>query len=259
MTEEHDDKDRLFVTALARGLTVLSAFRSGESGLSNQELARRTGLPKSTVSRLTYTLTQLGYLSHEADSGFYRLGLAVLELGSVVLASYDVRRAAAPLMREFALSHNVSVSLAMRDGSDMVYLETCRSAARVSVQLTVGSRVPVATTAIGRACYAGLGAVERARLDVELANRYGDEWPAIKNRLDAALTRYRERGYTSSFGEFVPEVMAVGVPLPSPIPGQPPMSLNASGPAALFMPERFEQDIAPALQQMARRIVPGAT
>ncbi|MBI3146507.1 MAG: IclR family transcriptional regulator [Pseudogulbenkiania sp.] len=257
MTEEHD-KDRLFVTALARGLTVLSAFRSGESGLSNQELARRTGLPKSTVSRLTHTLTQLGYLSHEADSGFYRLGLAVLELGSVVLASYDIRRAAAPLMREFALANNVSVSLAMRDGSDMVYLETCRSGARVSVQLTVGSRVPVATTAIGRAYYVGLGATDRARLDGELATRYDGDWPDIKTRLDAALAHYRQHGFTSSFGEFVPEVMAVGVPLPSPIPGQPPMSLNASGPAALFTAERFERDIAPALQEMARRIVPGA-
>jgi hypothetical protein len=58
--QEEDDKDRLFVTALARGLQVLAAFRPGESALSNLEIAKRTGLPKSTVSRLTYTLTTLG-------------------------------------------------------------------------------------------------------------------------------------------------------------------------------------------------------
>ncbi|MDE1714428.1 helix-turn-helix domain-containing protein, partial (plasmid) [Chromobacterium amazonense] len=70
--------DRPFVTALARGLEVLAAFRPGEGALSNQELARRTGLPKSTVSRLSYTLTRLGYLQPEGDGGPYRLGLALL-------------------------------------------------------------------------------------------------------------------------------------------------------------------------------------
>jgi DNA-binding IclR family transcriptional regulator len=149
--QEEDDKDRLFVTALARGLQVMAAFRPGESALSNLEIAKRTGLPKSTVSRLTYTLTTLGYLSQDEHSGFYRLGVALLALGSVVLASYDIRQVAGPLMREFALENNVSISLAMRDGTDMVYLETYRSQSRVSVQLTVGSRVPIATTAIGRA------------------------------------------------------------------------------------------------------------
>ena len=93
------DKDRLFVTALARGLEVLAAFRPGELALSNQELAKRTGLPKSTVSRLSYTLTRLGYLAQDEASGHYRLGLAVLALGSTVLASYDIRQIAGPLMR----------------------------------------------------------------------------------------------------------------------------------------------------------------
>ena len=108
--QEEEGKDRLFVEALARGLRVLSAFRPGESALSNQVLAQRTGLPKSTVSRLTYTLTKLGYLSQDADSGFYRLGLAVLALGSAVLGSYDIRRVASPLMREFALKNSTGIS-----------------------------------------------------------------------------------------------------------------------------------------------------
>ncbi|KZE29709.1 IclR family transcriptional regulator [Crenobacter luteus] len=250
------NKDRFFVTALARGLAVLAAFRPGEAALSNQELTRRTGLPKSTVSRLTYTLTQLGYLSQEADTGYYRLGLAVLALGSAVLSSYDVREVAAPLMREFALRHNVSVSLAMRDGVDMVYLETCRSAARVTVQLTVGSRVPLVTTAIGRAYYAGLSAAERAKLDLELAERYGPEWPGLSDKLAESLADYRDHGYTHSWGEYGPEVLAIGVPLRSPASGQPTMALNASGPALLFTPDALGRDVGPALVELAHRIAP---
>lgn len=256
--QEEDDKDRLFVTALARGLQVLAAFRPGESALSNLEIAKRTGLPKSTVSRLTYTLTKLGHLSQDEHSGFYRLGVALLALGSVVLASYDIRQVAGPLMREFALENNVSISLAMRDGTDMVYLETCRSQSRVSVQLTVGSRVPIATTAIGRAFYAGLPDSTRQQLDGELAVRYGERWPALQQRLQQASAEYQRCGYSASFGEYEPDVMAVGVHLPSPNPGQPPMSLNASGPAFAFSAEVMQQQVAPALIGLRQRIVPVA-
>lgn len=77
-------EDRHFVTALARGLEVLSAFRSRDRMLGNQELASRSGLPKSTISRLTHTLTREGYLEPASDgkgASGYRLGSAVLALG----------------------------------------------------------------------------------------------------------------------------------------------------------------------------------
>lgn len=250
-----EDKDRFFVTALARGLALLAAFRPGEVALSNQELTRRTGLPKSTISRLTYTLVKLGYLAQEADSGYYRLGLSVLALGSVVLASYDIRQLAAPLMREFALAHNISVSLAMRDGVEMVYLETCRSPARLTVQLTIGSRVPIATTAIGRAFYVGLSNAERQKLDQELAQHYGPEWAGLEPKLQESQREYQAKGYTSSWGEFAGEIVAVGVPLV--MPNGAPFGLNASGPAMLMTPEAMERKIAPALVGLAGRIAPG--
>src|SRR5689334_4536435 len=74
-------KDRQFVNALARGLELLRCFRPGEVYLTNTELARRTGMPKPTISRLSYTLTKLGYLSYSAEQGKYQLGSGVLALG----------------------------------------------------------------------------------------------------------------------------------------------------------------------------------
>ncbi|MBV8048098.1 MAG: helix-turn-helix domain-containing protein, partial [Paludibacterium sp.] len=120
-------QDRHFVTALARGLQVLAAFLPGEGSLSNQQLAQRTGLPKSTVSRLSYTLTRLGYLAQDAESGGYRPGLAGLSLAGGLLGSFDIRRVAGPLMRAFSQAHAISTSLGLLDGTDIVYLETCRS------------------------------------------------------------------------------------------------------------------------------------
>src|SRR5690606_32890354 len=81
-------QDRHFVTALSRGLDVLACFRSGSRMLGNQEISERCKLPKSTVSRLTYTLTKLGYLHYVKESGKYRLGTATLALGSAVLGRF---------------------------------------------------------------------------------------------------------------------------------------------------------------------------
>jgi DNA-binding IclR family transcriptional regulator len=95
-------QDRHFVTALSRGLDVLSCFRSGSRLLGNQDISERCKLPKSTVSRLTYTLTKLGYLHYVKESGKYRLGTATLALGSAVLGRFEVRDLARPLMQELA-------------------------------------------------------------------------------------------------------------------------------------------------------------
>src|SRR6267142_1311194 len=74
--------DRHFVTALARGLEVLASFRHGDRMLGNQELSKRCGLAKSTVSRLTHTLTSLGYLIYVEESAKYSLGTATLSSAS---------------------------------------------------------------------------------------------------------------------------------------------------------------------------------
>ena len=254
--EMEEEKDRLFVGALARGLKVLAAFEPGEQALSNLQLAQRTALPKSTVSRLTYTLTKLGYLAQDEGSGQYRLGSAVLSFGASALGSYDMRRIAAPLMREFARENTLSISLGIRDGTDMVYLESFRSQARVSVQLSIGSRVPLATTAIGRAYYCALPESERHQLDQLLLQRYGRQWPDVQTRLQEAMQACIKDGYSESFGEYEEDVMAVGIALPAIMPGMVLMSLNASGPAYTLTVEEMRQRIAPALQRLSTRILP---
>jgi len=116
-------EDRHFVTALARGLQLLACFRTGESTLSNQELAQRCQLPRSTVSRLAMTLTKLGYLIYVPESGRYRLGTACLALGSAMLTRLDVRKVARPMMQELAIFCNATVSLGVRDKLSMIYVE----------------------------------------------------------------------------------------------------------------------------------------
>src|SRR5258708_7003718 len=101
---EHEG-DRQFATTLARGLEVLRCFTPLEPLLGNKEISVRTGLPKPTVSRLTYTLTKLGYLRHNMRLGKYQLGSAGLSIGYPLLPSVNVRPVARPLNRQVPRGH----------------------------------------------------------------------------------------------------------------------------------------------------------
>ncbi|GAB3267500.1 IclR family transcriptional regulator [Chitinimonas naiadis] len=247
MNAEHDN-DRLFVTALARGLDVLAAFKAGDRALGNTELAQRCGLPKSTVSRLTYTLCQLGYLSQD-EAGKYHPAPAVLTLGFAALAGLDLRERARAPMRRLSEETGLSVTLGVRQGTRVVYVETCRAPTRVGIRLEVGSSVPLATTAIGRSLYVTLDEAERNRLDSLLADEYGPRWPALQASLLQVLASYRQDGYCASFGEFEPDIHAVAVPIVGSLPA---MAINCSGPAYRLTPARWAQEIAPQVLKLAQ-------
>lgn len=246
-------QDRQFVVALSRGLDVLRCFRASDSMLGNQEIAARTGLPKPTVSRLTYTLTKLGYLDYLERYSKYKLGTAVLALGYTALASMDIREVARPLMQELADYSDVAVSLGSHERTGMIYVETCRGNGALTIRLSVGSRIPVATTAMGRAYLAAIPAAERTAILDEVRRRHPDDWPRIHSGWERALHEYGQRGFTMSVGEWQTDVHAVGVAVTHPGTGEI-MALNCGGAAFLLPRERLEQDLGPRLVELARKI-----
>src|ERR1700748_2642755 len=146
--EDHTDPS--FATTLAHGLDVLAAFRNRAGGLSNADLAAATGLSRPTVSRLTYTLAQLGYLKRDAKGRFV-LGLGVLATAYPLLSAIKVRQTARPLMRDFAAYARGTGSIAMPFGLDFIYVETLRTTDAVPHLPDVGFSSSLATTATGRA------------------------------------------------------------------------------------------------------------
>jgi DNA-binding IclR family transcriptional regulator len=246
-------EDRHFVTALARGLEVLSCFRSGDKALGNQEIAQRCKLPKSTVSRLTSTLTKLGYLIQVEESGKYRLGTATLSLGSAMLARLDVRQIARPMMQELADATRSMVSLGTRDRLSMIYVENCRSSAALTLSLDVGSRIPVATSAIGRAWLAAIP--ERERQDFMERVQELDEvaWPDIRDGIERSLEEYRTLGVTCSFGDWQKDVNGIARAF-QPGGGLPPMAINCGGPSFNLSREFLINEVRPRLIDMVTRL-----
>lgn len=239
-------EDRHFVTALARGLEVLACFRSGERLLGNQEIAEACKLPRSTAARLTHTLTKLGYLHYVPSVSKYRLGTATLALGTAMLSKLDVRRMARPLMQELADFSQSMVSLGVRDKLSMIYVENCRSASALTLSLDVGSRIPIATTAMGRAYLAVCPDSERR--DLFESTRELDElaWPGIRAGIEKSIAQYREIGCCTSFGDWQKEINAIAVAF-VPGEGQPPVSINCGGPAFSLAPEFLLEEVRPRL------------
>ncbi|SIS67060.1 IclR family transcriptional regulator [Insolitispirillum peregrinum] len=247
------ERDSQFVTALARGLDVLRAFRPGDGPLGNQQLAERTGLPKPTVSRLTYTLSRLGYLEHLSDVGKYALGVGVLSLGFTALGAMGMRRIARPFLQELATYSGLSVALGTRDQLSMVYLECCRGDSAIMLALDVGSHLKLSTSAIGRAYLSALPPAEQAGLFASLARHEGDRWPEALRGLEQAKTDIANRGFCLSAGDWKSEVNAVGVPL-GVGEGGLAFALNCGGPAYMLPFERLIDDIGPRLVQVAAAI-----
>ncbi|MDO8386888.1 MAG: IclR family transcriptional regulator [Polaromonas sp.] len=249
-------EDRHFVTALARGLDVLSAFRSRDRMLGNQELARRCGLPKSTISRLTYTLTRQGYLVPATDgkgAAGYRLGSAVLALGGAMLARLDMRQIARPLMQDLADSSQAMVSLGIRDRLSMIYVENCRSESALTLSLDVGSRIPVAQTAMGRAYLAGCSDAERSDLMERIRAHDEQAWPATRAGIELALAHYREHGCCASFGGWQKDVNAIAAAF-RPEGGRAVMVVSCGGPGFKLSPQFLMNEVRPQLVSLVRKL-----
>ena len=242
------------VSALERGVALLRCFNETQRQLSIAELARATGIPRPTVSRLALTLATLGLLQQDSRTERFALGAGVVSLARAFLAGLDVRASARPHMQALAEATGGSVYLAVRDGNEMVLVEACRArSSMLAARLDVGSRVPMANAALGRAYLSALPVAERLALieSLRLAKSNSD-WSGLGFGLQRALDEASVTGLSLSVGEFHPEINSVSVPLVGPDGAV--MALNCGGAAYAFTDARLRTDLGPRLLGMARVI-----
>lgn len=241
---------RRFVTALARGLELLSAFRVDEKWLTSTELARRTSLPKPTIARLAYTLCVLGYLRHSRETGQYALGDSLAALGITMVSNLKLRRIARPYMQDLADRYDISVSLGIRNGLDVLYVENCRSGAPLSLGLDIGSRIPIAATAMGHAMLAVMEPRERERLLAEIRQAQGAHWPQAQQAIEDGRAQWQARGFTLVVRDWQTDIAGVGAAIRQP-DGRV-IAFNAGGQASKFPHALLEQEIGPQLARMVK-------
>ncbi|WP_454763840.1 IclR family transcriptional regulator [Cupriavidus campinensis] len=246
-------KDRQFASTLAHGIDILLAYRAGESLLGNKDFVLRTGLSKSTVARLTHTLTVLGYLRHDVALGKYRLGAPVLAPAYPLLAGMPIRQLARPLMQTLANEIGGAVSLGVRDRTEMLYVETARATDGLVMAPDIGAALPMLTTAIGKAwlCRAPADARET------VLNRLRLQDPDAVRRAAPALAQaskdLAQLGYCVNGVEWRHDLFGFAVPLCKPVDSQW-FAVNCGVPAQPGMFHTVEKFVGPRLVTIAHRL-----
>jgi DNA-binding IclR family transcriptional regulator len=146
-----------------------------------------------------------------------------------------------------------AVAVGGRDRLSMIYFGQSRNGLTLGVQLDVGSRIPIATTAMGRAYIWALPGDERTSLLRELREHYGSRWPKMRDGIERAGETAEKLGFTISAGEWHDDIHAVGVALKLN-DGTGPYAFNCGAPAFRFTEDRLRNDIGPRLVAMVRNI-----
>lgn len=250
---------RDFVSSLAKGLQVLSAFDHGEL-LGNQDLVAITGMPKNTVSRLTLTLAALGYLRVDEQTRKYRAGARVLGLGAALQRNIGLQRIARPHMEALGEELDLTVLLATREQLAMVVLEIARPARNaVTVNTQIGAMLRMETTSLGMAYLVAAPTKERVRLLDELRRKHPEDWNDYRRDVERVHQEYRDLGYVVSRRMWDGALSAVAAPISVGASGV--FAMSCAGPSQQLTRTRIRNAIGPkmvqAVQQIARALSEG--
>lgn len=211
---QETSQDKYVVPGLERGLRVLCEVGQAQGAMNAPELARRLGVPRTTVFRLLATLERMGFI-HRADNGRdYSLGMAVLRLGFEYLASLELTQLGAPLLERVRNEFNLSCHLVVRDGADIVYVAKAAANTPLASSVNVGTRLPAHATVLGRVLMADMSLDELRELypqgTLPIVNAFT---PRSVEQLHALLVEDRRRPYLLHEGFFESGISTLAAPV----------------------------------------------
>lgn len=253
--EGDDDTARSeFVRALAKGLAVIESFNSQAAAMTLSEVAKRTGMSRGTARRLLHTLVELGYVGF--DGKLFSLRPRVLNLGFAYLYSHDIWQLAQPYMVEVVEKLHESCSLAVLDGSDIVYVARVPTSERImSINLGLGSRLPALHTSMGRVMLAFRGGAEVQALlkRVSPCRQYTPRTVTDVRELTAELERVRKQGWALVDQELEVGLRSLAVPI-FDFNGCAVAALNIGTQASRWTVSALQKDALPVLRGAAQAI-----
>ena len=203
------------VSVTARALRVFETFSPRHRLLGLTDIARRAGLPLSTVHRLVAELTAWGALER-ADDGRYRIGLRLWEVATLAPRGLGVREAALPFLEDLYEATHENVQLAVLDGSEVVYVERISGRSAVSVFTRVGGRWPAHTTGVGLVLLAYAPTEEQERYLAGPLAAFTEKTIVDPVRLRRELAEVRRQDYAVSDGQVTLDALSVAAPVRGP-------------------------------------------
>jgi DNA-binding IclR family transcriptional regulator len=194
--------------SLERVLVLIDELSGGPKRLG--ELAKTLDIHKSTVLRMLQTLERHGWVRRQGDPPEFRLGLRLLDLSNAVLAELDVRSVARPSLRRLGAETGETAHLAIRDGSEMVYLDKVESVHPVRMYSRIGARAPLHCTGAGKVLLSFTPEDEWPPLELR---RYTEHTITTMDELSAHCAEIRSRGWGWDEREHEDTVRCIAAPI----------------------------------------------
>lgn len=244
----------LFNRSLAKAFALLESFDIERRSMNLPELAAITGLSKSAVQRLTYTLQTLGYLKKDPQSKKYSLTPRTLELGMRYTTTSSLIESANPYLLDLNIKCGETVNLSEPEDTSMVFVASFPGRRQISVQLPIGGCFPMYCTAAGRAYLSGRPKAEAdALLHASEIRNYTPATILDRDEIVALVDEARHAGFAFARGEFYRGDINVAAPVFG-VEGQAVGAVGISVPVTRWSFEEARQQLAPQVTEVAQAI-----
>jgi DNA-binding IclR family transcriptional regulator len=238
---------------VSRAFDVLRCFGSHEVRLGNLEISNRCGLPRSTVSRLTHTLTRMGHLVYLPRDQKYRIGPSAVAMSTMMMCGLQLRHLIRIRLQETAEAIPGTVGFVIPDRFHLVYLEFARAPHALGLHSMTGSRIAMTRSAAGHAYTAALDSEVAAALIRDMEREIPDDAAVLRDRIDGNRAMLRERGYVTACGLWSPHINGIAMPLWSP-QYQTYIAVTIGLLSAMYDEQRLHDEVAPHLLKLGADI-----
>jgi DNA-binding IclR family transcriptional regulator len=238
------------IQVVSRAFDVLRCFEGHEARLGNLEISSRCGLPRSTVSRLTHTLTRMGQLVYLPRDQKYRIGPSAVAMSTSMMKGLQLRNLIRLRLQDVAEHLPGTVGFVIPDRFHLVYLEFARAANALGLHESTGSRISMASTAAGSAYLAALDHDVGDALINEMERETPDAAKLARSRIEGCRRHLREHGYVTAFGTWSPHINGCAVPLWSP-QYQTYVVVTIGLLSAMYDEKRVHKEVAPRMLDLA--------
>src|SRR5215469_13960094 len=237
------------IQVVSRAFDVLRCFEGHEARLGNLEISNRCGLPRSTVSRLTHTLTRMGQLVYLPRDQKYRIGPSAVAMSTTMMKGLQLRNLIRLRLQDVADRLPGTVGFVIPDRYHLVYLEYARAANALGLHETTGSRIAIGTTAAGHAYTAALAPEVGDALLAEMERETPEAAKSLRPRLEDNRRFLKEHGYVVACGLWSPHINGLAVPLWSP-QYQTFVVVTIGLLSAMFDEKRLHKEVAPQMIEL---------
>jgi|Deesub1362A_J573_1020465.scaffolds.fasta_scaffold00145_61 DNA-binding IclR family transcriptional regulator len=208
------DSRNFEIKSIKRAAEILECFSVQQPELSISEIASMLNLPKGTVSRYLSTLKSVGFVEQDTNSFVYRLGIRLFQLGKVVESQMDLKKIAAPHLKELAEKSGETVFLAIIRGSNVIYVHKERSNRAMSMSYNEGETCPMHCTALGKVILAFLPEERSKQIiqDMKL-ERFTENTITDPIKLEEEIRQIRSQGYAIDDQELEEGLRCVSAPI----------------------------------------------